>query len=245
MPNSELLHIGTAGWQLPKSLSDSGEKGSHLERYAERFNAVEINSTFHRPHQAKTFARWAATVPADFRFAVKMHRGITHEKRSRDIVPAQKFLEMVDALGEKLGPVLVQLPPSLLWSIEAEEFLFALREVYDGTVVLEARNPSWATSDADRVLKECRINGVAADPPLITETLRPTGDSSLSYFRLHGTPRVYYSSYSDEFLSALAERIMGLLSDHHKVWTIFDNTAAGAGAVDATRLKELLDRLSG
>jgi len=75
------LHIGTAGWQLPKPLNAEPGQGSHLERYAKLFNAVEINTTFYRPHLVKTFERWAATVPNDFRFVVKMHRSITLEQR--------------------------------------------------------------------------------------------------------------------------------------------------------------------
>ena len=239
----EDLHIGTAGWQLPKALNDTTRKGSHLERYADLFNAVEINSTFYRPHQVKTFERWAASVPKEFRFAVKMHRAITHEQRLRTITPAQHFLEMVDALGEKLGPVLVPLPPSLAWSMEAEDFLHALREVFEGAVVLEARHPSWSLPEAQRVLLHGRISGVAADPPLITDALMPMGDLSLRYFRLHGSPRVYWSSYSDAFLNELATRIVEILRADQAVWTIFDNTAAGAGASDALRLQRMVKDL--
>ena len=233
------LHLGTAGWQLPKALNTPAEEPVLL-RYARHFNAVEINSTFYRPHQPKTFAKWAASVPEDFRFAVKMHRSVTHERRLSDIRPAQVFLDMVSALGSKLEPVLIQLPPSVVWSAEAEDFLSALREVYDGTVVLEARHPSWAAPDAVNGLKANTISGVAADPPLLYTDLRPSGYPHLVYFRLHGSPRVYWSSYSDDFLHPLSEQVCDLLKAGEQVWVVFDNTAAGAGATDALRLKDLI-----
>lgn len=205
------FHIGTAGWQLPKSLRLAPSTDPQLLRYAGLFNAVEINSTFYRPHQAKTFTRWAASVPSGFRFAVKMHKEVTHLHRLADIRPAQTFLEMVSVLGDKLGPVLVQLPPSLTWSDIAEDFLAALREVYDGAVVLEARHPSWASHDAQQAMKANAISGVAADPPLLSTDLRPSGHAEPVYFRLHGSPRVYWSSYSDEFLEALSMQVVQIL----------------------------------
>jgi len=147
---------------------------------------------------------------------------------------------MVGALGFKLGPVLVQLPPSLQWSTQAEEFVCALREGYEGSVVLEARHPTWYLPEAVRTLKQNCISGVAADPALITDVLLPTGDGTVAYFRLHGSPRVHWSSYSDEFLMDLAMRIIVLLNADRCVWTIFDNTAAGAGAMDAIRLQKMV-----
>ena len=240
MDKATLLYIGTAGWQLPNGSVPSEVEGTHLERYAGVFNAVEINSTFHRPHQPKTFERWAATVPNAFRFAVKMHKGITHTGRLKDIRPAQDFLDMVSALGVKLGPVLVQLPPSLVWGPEAEDFLTALREVHGGALVLEARHPSWALHGPVNMLKANSIAGVAADPPLLTAELQPTGHPVPIYFRLHGSPRMYWSAYADVFLRALASRVAGLLSEGRTVWVIFDNTAAGAATANAQRLQTLV-----
>src|SRR6188768_3382103 len=120
------LHIGTAGWQLPKDLSVRSE-GSGLARYAEHFNAVEINSTHYKYHMERTFHRWSASVPVDFRFAVKMHRDITHVQRLTRVGPAQAFLNEVQALGDRLGPVLVQLPPSLVCSDTCMDVLLSMR----------------------------------------------------------------------------------------------------------------------
>ncbi|MCI1752832.1 MAG: DUF72 domain-containing protein [Flavobacteriales bacterium] len=243
MTDDPLLHVGTAGWQVPRNVAPlHAATGAHLERYASLFNATEVNTTFYRPHLSKTFERWAAMVSDDFRFAVKMHKSITHEQRLADIRPAQVFLDMVSALGHKLGPVLVQLPPSLAWSTETEDFLSALREVHGGELVLEARHPSWAASDAVKALMANAISGVAADPPRLCDELRPSGHPDTAYFRLHGSPRMYWSAYSDAFLKHLAQQIGILLGAGRKAWVIFDNTAAGAGVLDALRLKALVGK---
>jgi uncharacterized protein YecE (DUF72 family) len=225
---------------MPKPVAGSNGHGPHLERYARQFNATEINTTFYRPHLAKTFERWAATVPDDFRFAVKMHKTVTHGRRLADIRPAHEFVQMVSALGEKLGPVLVQLPPSLAWSDQAADFLSALREIFTGDVVLEARHSSWAAPDAMNILKQNAIARVAADPPLITAELRPGGHPDPAYFRLHGSPRMYWSAYSDDLLKDLAGQVLDLSRNGQTVWVIFDNTAAGAAYQDALRLKKML-----
>ncbi len=237
---SEFLHIGTAGWQLPKPLSAMLHGDSQLERYASVFNAVEVNSTFYRPHLRKTFERWAASVPEDLRFAVKMYTGITHLRKLADIGPEQEFLEMVQALGDRLGPVLIQLPPSHPFTDVTGDLLTALREVYDGTVVLEPRHLSWATGDVSERLEELRIARVAADPPLITDRMEPGGYGSCVYFRLHGSPRVYWSAYEEEFLQKLAVRIAAMLAEGIHVWVIFDNTAYGSASTNAIQLQQFI-----
>jgi hypothetical protein len=109
------ITVGTAAWAIPKQYDDAfPSEGSHLVRYASRFDGVEINSSFYRLHRLSTYQRWAGDVPDHFRFAVKMPKTITHEARLRDIdEPLQRFLGEIAGLGSKLGPVLIQLPPSL------------------------------------------------------------------------------------------------------------------------------------
>ncbi|ABM43978.1 protein of unknown function DUF72 [Acidovorax sp. JS42] len=125
------LHIGTAGWNVPQgSRHRFPAEGSHLERYAARLPAVEINSSFYRPHQRSTYERWAASTPPAFRFSVKLPRSITHTARLKGTdALLEAFLEQVQGLGERLGCLLVQLPPSLrLDRPVAEAFLRGLRE---------------------------------------------------------------------------------------------------------------------
>src|SRR5688572_19432683 len=115
------FRIGCAGWSIPREhAAEFPVEGTHLQRYAQRFPAVEINSSFYRPHRPETYARWAASTPDGFRFAVKVPREITHTRRLREVdEPLERFLAEAGALGEKLGPLLVQLPPSLQFEDEA------------------------------------------------------------------------------------------------------------------------------
>ena len=108
--------VGTAAWTIPAQHAHGfPPEGSHLERYSRRFPAVEINSSFYRPHRPSTYQRWASTVPAHFRFAVKVPKEITHLRRLANAdEPLERFLAEAGALGEKLGPLLLQLPPSSL-----------------------------------------------------------------------------------------------------------------------------------
>ena len=226
-------HIGTAGWALPKAHRERfGAGDSILARYATRLNAVEINSSFYRPHKAATYARWAQTVPADFRFAVKVPKTITHEKRLKDAEALlDAFLGECTALGKKLGPLLVQLPPSLGFDPKTE-FFDALRARFGGAVVCEPRHASWFTPQAGALLRQHRVSRVAADPAPVPEAAKPFGE--IAYFRWHGSPRMYYSDYGAAALDALAKRLP------QDAWVIFDNTALGHATPNALALRASL-----
>src|SRR5205809_97187 len=121
--SAKFLGVGCAGWSIPKQHAHCfPAHGTHLERYAQRFPAVELNSSFYRPHRPTTYARWAASVPENFQFAVKVPREITHTRRLVDVTePLECFLGEVQALGAKLGPLLIQLPPSLRFTGKTAE----------------------------------------------------------------------------------------------------------------------------
>jgi uncharacterized protein YecE (DUF72 family) len=236
--------VGTAGWSLPRDEQPHfPAEGTHLQRYAAVLPAVEINSSFYRPHRASTYARWAASVPAAFRFAVKIPRAITHERKLADAGPAlDAFLPGPAALGAALGCLLVQLPPSLaLDAPVAERFLRDFRARYDGPAAVEPRHRTWFTADADAMLRDARIARVAADPPRAAEDGAPGGFGGLVYYRLHGAPRIYYSNYDDAYLDALAERLRAHAGSGRDVWCVFDNTALGAAWANA---RALLHRLA-
>src|SRR3954465_6896167 len=109
-----MQRVGTAGWSIPTAAADRfPAEGSSLERYAAVFDAVEINSSFHRPHRRATYERWAQSVPADFRFSVKLPRTITHDAALAGCEALlNRFADEVSGLGDKLGALLVQLPPT-------------------------------------------------------------------------------------------------------------------------------------
>lgn len=233
-PKHSLL-IGCAGWSIPKEHSDCfPAEGTHLARYAHRFTAVEINSSFYRPHRPATYSKWTSSVPPAFRFSVKMPREVTHERRLVDMEDVlDRFQNEVMNLGEKLGPLLVQLPPSLSFSADiAERFLIALRLRFNGLIALEPRHVSWFDGKADRLMKKYRVSRVAADPCVTEVGSTPGGWEGLVYYRLHGSPKVYYSSYSSEYLETLSKRLM-VAAHSANVWCIFDNTAEGEAMVNA------------
>jgi uncharacterized protein YecE (DUF72 family) len=246
LPQSQpTLRIGTAGWSIPKQFTaELPHAGTHLERYSRAFTCAEVNSSFYRPHRISTWVRWAASVPEDFRFSVKAPQAITHEAGlACSPVQLKTFLAEVNTLANKLGPLLFQLPPKLAFNpAGAEAFLTILRDLHPGPTVFEPRHPTWFTPEADHLLQSFHIARAAADPARIPEASTPGGWSSLIYYRLHGSPRMYYSAYTESFLQALSATIAHQ-QPTAEVWCLFDNTASGAALGDATILKRLLTTL--
>ncbi len=237
---SDDIRIGTAGWSFPRTLEGFPAEGTGLERYAAVFNAAEINSSFYRPHQPKTYERWAASTPADFLFAVKVPKTITHERRLVDCgEPLGAFLQQCGALGEKLGPLLIQLPPSLKFDPDlVERFLAAWRKATAAATVLEPRHPTWFEEAAGALLSDFAVARVGADPAVVPAAAEPGGWRGLTYRRLHGSPVMYATAYDDGRLEPLAEDILGEAAASQS-WCIFDNTRLSAATTDALRLKAL------
>jgi uncharacterized protein YecE (DUF72 family) len=237
------VHLGIAGWSIRREhASRFAGEGTHLERYATLFNSVEINSCFYRPHRYATYERWAASVPEHFRFAVKLPKVITHEARLVDAGPAlERFLGEIAGLGTKLGPVLVQLPPSFAFDAAlASSFFAELRSRFDGDVVFEPRHESWFTDSVDAMLIQHRVARVAADPARVPAAAEPGGYEKVVYLRLHGSPRIYYSAYTPETLEHVARVVEEKASSAISTWCIFDNTALGAATTDALTVKSRL-----
>lgn len=236
--------IGTAGWNIPAEAAGSFPRtGSHLERYSQTLNSVEINSSFYRHHMAATYKRWADSTPPGFRFSVKLAKAFTHEARllpSGDSLRA--CLEAIAQLGEKWGTLLVQLPPSLVFEKErAKNFLQFLKDYCPAPVVWEPRHPTWTTAEALELLARFEVPKVIADPepcPLPPSASLWAGDHKLRYYRLHGSPIIYRSSYRPPFLKKLARQIEEAPSRH--VWCVFDNTTFGFAALNALELRGLL-----
>ncbi|MEA2720243.1 MAG: hypothetical protein QOJ39_2107 [Candidatus Eremiobacteraeota bacterium] len=237
--NGTEVRVGTAGWKIagPVRGRFAGE-GTHLERYARRFSGVEINSSFYRPHRPSTYARWAASVPDGFRFALKVPKEITHKRRLVDATePLEAFLAESAPLGEKRGVLLVQLPPSFAYDADVvSAFLSGVRARYDGLLACEPRHATWFTAEANDALRRFEVARVAADPALVPEAAVPAGWDGFAYYRLHGAPRTYYSSYDDQTLRDIAQRLRAAPGP---AWCIFDNTAMDAAASNALDLTEL------
>jgi uncharacterized protein YecE (DUF72 family) len=238
-PSPGRLLVGCAGWSLPKAqAADFPVEGSHLERYAAVFPAVEINSSFYRPHKPATYAKWAACTPSDFRFAVKVPRAITHDARLEDVEQQLvQFAREAGELGEKLGCLLVQLPPKFGFVDEpARIFFHLLHALFGCSVAFEARHPSWFSDAATALLAESGVARVIADPAAGQPGPHVPTSSDLVYVRLHGTPRIYYSRYSPEYVESVRRELARQTAAGRTCWCIFDNTAAFEAVPNALQL---------
>ncbi|AWH17658.1 DUF72 domain-containing protein [Stenotrophomonas sp. ZAC14D2_NAIMI4_7] len=236
------LRVGCAGWSLPSANAGKfGPGQTALQRYATRFNVVEINSSFYRQHKPETYARWAQSVPAGFRFCVKLPQTISHERALLGAAPLlDGFLRGVERLGDRLGVLLLQLPPSAAYNGRvASAFFRALRYRSSAPVACEPRHQSWFTAQADSLMARHDVARVAADPARYPLAGQPGGARHWSYWRWHGRPRMYYSAYEAADLRDLA----GRCSESARTgpaWVILDNTAQGHAVANALELQGLL-----
>lgn len=235
-----VLYIGTAGWTIPKTVREAFPAGdSALSRYAERFSCTEINSSFYRPHRRSTYERWAGAVPGAFRFSLKVPKAITHERKlaeCSDLLEA--FIGDTSALGEKLGAYLVQLAPSHAYDTAAAAFFDRMRKLTQIAIACEPRHPSWWSEEAQRTLRKQRITIAGADPARFDDARLSIPYGGFAYYRWHGSPRTYYSSYDQSALQTFARTA----AQHGcEVWCIFDNTASGAAAANALAFGQIVD----
>lgn len=230
------VRTGTAGWSIPRDIADRfPAEGSALERYAARFHAAEINSSFHRPHRISTWERWRDSVPRDFRFSAKLPKTITHQARLADCGDLlDEFLAQANALGDRLGVLLVQLPPKLALECDiAGAFFTDLTARTAAAIACEPRHASWFTDEAEVLLASLRVSRVAVDPALSGAAACPGGWRGLRYWRLHGSPVIYCSSYAER-IGDYARQIAD--DDATERWCIFDNTASSCATGDALAL---------
>ena len=235
------MRIGTAGWTIPPAVRAAfGDAGTQLERYAGAFSCVEINSSFYRPHRRTTYERWAASVPPDFRFAVKVPKEITHVRGLAgcgDVL--DRFLAESGGLGERRAVLLVQLPPRFAFDATVADAFFAeLRARTVIAVACEPRHASWFGDDADALLRAHRVARVAADPAVVPAAALPGGWDGCTYVRLHGSPQIYTSSYDPERVHHVAALLRTAPGER---WCIFDNTRFGAATENALAMRAALE----
>jgi uncharacterized protein YecE (DUF72 family) len=202
-----------------------------LSYYADRFATVESNNAFYRLPDTSTFAGWASTLPAGFVFAVKASRYLTHIRRLRDPAePVRRLMDRAAPLGDKLGPVLLQLPPTLAADLDSLDATLAAFP--SGVrVAVEFRHPSWL-SDETRALLErrgaalCLADGGPQRIPL----WRTAG---WGYVRLHKGRAHPESCYGRAALRSWAGRLADLWGTPDDVHVYFNNDAHGCAPRDA------------
>jgi uncharacterized protein YecE (DUF72 family) len=238
------VYIGTSGWSYDHWLGTFYPKGTRqqdlLAVYAERFESVEINRTFYKLPAAGTMAAWRAKAPAGFLFAAKASRYLTHRKKLKDPKePVARLLGCVEHLGEKLGPVLFQLPPR--WRVNPDRLQRLLEALPDRhRYTFEFRDPSWHDERIFELLSErgaafC-IFDLAGKPSPIEVT------AGFVYIRLHGPGAAYQGSYDGRTLSGWARRIRDWSEAGKDVYCYFDNDEKAYAPHDALRLKEMVER---
>ncbi|MBF8964664.1 DUF72 domain-containing protein [Pontibacter sp. FD36] len=246
--DSNRLYIGTSGWSYrwrevlyPPELKSA----DFLSHYANRFNCTEINSSFYHFTMAKTIEKWLTQTPAHFKFAPKLHQEITHKRKFQDIEePLQKFMSRYQLMGERLGPVLVQIAGSFRFDKGiAGDFYHTLRELYpEQAFALEARHVTWFTEESFDLMREHNITTVIANAGKRFPGTEVT-TTDIAYLRLHGDEKMYSSSYSDEKLERYAYMVKDWLEDGKEVWVFFNNTIVGNAVLNADRLRELVSEL--
>jgi len=217
----------------PKGLKQKDE----FSYYSSVFNTVELNSTFYRIPNNKIWLSWATKAPNGFLYAVKMNRQITHLKRLRDCVEeARAFIDLAKLLGDHLGPILLQMPPSFTADV-ALVTSFA-QELSFKQLVFEFRHPSWFEKDIIRQLKEQRIPMVIVSHPRLPTVWEPTSD--IIYLRCHGSESLYSSDYTEAQLQEFAFYLRSFLESGMEIFVYFNNDIGGFAPKNARRLIEIL-----
>lgn len=245
------LYIGTSGWSYehwqdifyPEKLA----KKNRFDFFTSRFSTVELNATFYRLFPEKTFEKWAIQAPNKFLYAVKLSRWITHLKRLKDIQnDLQTFLTRASLLEKHLGPILIQLPPSMHRNDELlHQFLDRLNDTQKALkkkfrVTVEFRHPSWLNDEIYEILTENNIALCLADMPKIEFPRRLT--SNFTYIRFHGRPLLYQSLYPDKILNQWADWLAAQIYDGKDVFAYFNNDYQAHAVQNARQLQQLLDR---
>jgi uncharacterized protein YecE (DUF72 family) len=244
----DMLHIGTSGWSYkhwaevfyPKEVRPE----KYLEYYSERFACVELNSSFYNLPRFTTVSGWMTRTPDMFRFCVKMSRLITHHLRLVSIEdPLKKFFKVFEVMKNKLGPVLIQLPPGLSYDRPLIcGFLDLLKEHYSSyRYAIEVRSKSWIRDEFFDLLSKYEIAFVIADSG-DRYPYHDTVTSDIVYLRLHGREQLYASDYSETDLRSYAEAIKTWLDDGREIWVFFNNDYHGYAVRNAERLKEIIDQ---
>lgn len=238
-----MIRIGTSGWHYQHWRGPFYPEGCSaakmLDHYVRQFDTVEINNSFYKLPNPETFSCWRQQTPKDFCFAVKASRFITHNKKLKDPENAlQNFLPRAELLGEKLGPVLFQLPPK--WNVNVERldsFLSTLPHGKNRRYAFEFRNPTWLVPEVYDVLRRHNAAFCIFDLAGFETPLKITAD--WTYIRLHGPGGKYQGSYSASQLREWAARITAWTRKLRAIYLYFDNDQAAYAAQNALELKRL------
>jgi uncharacterized protein YecE (DUF72 family) len=240
------IHIGTSGWSYKHwrgiFYSPGLKPALWLPFYAQHFLSTEINNSFYGLPKPDTVLQWIKNVPSDFTFCVKMNRFLTHMKKlTGPEEPLQSFFEVFEPMKSRMGPVLVQLPPSLHFNYDKAAYFYELisKKYKDYEFVLEARHQSWLEDDSLTLMAKYNIGMVIAQSGERFPYSEMVTDRNI-YVRFHGPKELYASPYTDEQLESFAAKFRNWMAEGHDIWVYFNNDFYGHAFRDAAKLRKLM-----
>jgi uncharacterized protein YecE (DUF72 family) len=243
---SEGIHIGTSGWSYkhwkdvyyPARLAST----KWLPFHAQSFDTTEINASFYNLPKLETVVKWTEMVPPHFRFCPKMSRYLTHMKKLRDPEESlERFFTVFEPMRKKMGPVLIQLPPSLKFHYDvAEAFYSVLKKNYRAyEFVIEVRHPTWLEQDSFTLMTRYKIGFVISQSGNEFPYSEMITAKNI-YVRFHGPKELYASSYTDKQLLYFAGKFREWRKEGHEIWAYFNNDIHVYAIGDARRLMKLV-----
>ncbi len=240
------LYIGTSGWSYRHwsgiFYPENVKPAQYLEYYLTTFNCVELNSSFYNLPREATVKGWMKRTPESFRFCPKLSRFITHQKRLADSQEAlRKYFDLFQDMKSRMGPVLVQLPPGLVYDRSLIiDFLDFLSEQYrEYQFAIEIRHKSWIQDEFFQLLSQYGISFVMADSGN-RFPYHEVVTADFIYLRFHGPEKLYASNYNESDLIKYAEKIINWLNEELEIWTFFNNDFGGFAVKNAIRLQEMI-----
>ena len=239
------IHIGTSGWHYVHwrgpFYPEKTKAADMLDYYIRHFGTVEINNSFYRLPPINALKKWYDSTPRDFCFAVKGSRYLTHMKKLKDPKPGlAKFFSRINHLGNKLGPILFQLPPG--WKCNAarlESFLAALPKKH--RYAFELRDPTWHNASIYELLRRYNAAFCIYELGGFQSAAEITAD--FTYVRLHGPlPAAYQGRYERRALADWAKRLARWRDAMNDIYVYFDNDQEGFAALNAAELKKMVGR---
>jgi uncharacterized protein YecE (DUF72 family) len=245
---NELIHIGTSGWSYkhwkgifyPPKLKAT----EWIVFYADHFKITEINASFYRLPLRETVVNWTKKVPHDFMFCPKMNRFLTHMKKLNEPEEIlERFFEVFEPMQKMMGPVLIQLPPSLKFNYDKAEYLYKLlrSEYRKYSFVMEVRHDTWLQDDSLTLMTKYYIGLVISQSGNEFPYTEMVTAKNI-YIRFHGPADLYASSYSDEMLYSFARKFRKWAKEGHQIWVFFNNDIHGYALGDAKRLAAMVKK---
>lgn len=237
--------IGCSGWQYPEwegiFYPKNLPKSRWFEFYASKFNTVEINYSFYHFPSEKTYQRWLAQAPKNFRYSIKAHRVITHYKKFKNTKKLiQDFYAKAESLEDKLGQILFQLPETFQYSEENLETILSQLNSKKPNVI-EFRHSSWFQNKVQKAFQQNHITVCSVDAPKLPRQVMSSG--KIFYLRMHGKKSWYKGNYTTsnlrDWLSAIEQK------KFQQIWIYFNNDIGGYAPKNALSLNRLLQTSGG